>query len=367
MWLAAVATVLPALPANAHELRPAVGDFALKDGQVEMKVRLNAEALLAGIDMDGIFDTDEDANAADYDSLRALSGDAIEQRFEAAWDRIGAGFIAREPSGDATAQFVSLDTPSPGDISLARDSNLVLRFRVSDTDTPVQLGWVAAYGPLVLRQDGPEETAYTGYLTGGELTPPIPRSGSARQSGLRAFADFIYIGFVHIVPKGLDHILFVLGLFLLTQQLRPLLMQITAFTVAHTVTLALGILGIVTLPASVVEPLIAASIVYVGIENIVMRKLSPWRPAIVFLFGLLHGLGFASVLTEIGLEPGRFVSGLIGFNLGVEMGQLLVVIVAYLLLAQPFGHKPWYRARVTVPASVVIAMIGAFWFIERVI
>ncbi|APX88405.1 hypothetical protein BV394_00545 [Brevirhabdus pacifica] len=353
--------------AAAHELRPAVGDFAIREDTVEWKLRLSAEALLADIDMEGIFDTDEDANAATYDSLRALPAEDIQQRFRAQWERIGKGFVARAAGADLPIELVDIQVPGPGDLSLARDSNIQLRVALPDGAPAVQLGWVAAYGPLVLRQEGPEETAYTGYLTGGELTPPIPRNGSARQSSLRAFAEFVYIGFEHIVPKGLDHILFVLGLFLLSLRLRPLLMQISAFTLAHTVTLALGILGYVNLPAQVVEPLIAASIVYVAVENILMRKLSPWRPALVFGFGLLHGLGFASVLGEIGLDPARFASGLIGFNIGVELGQLAVIAVAWLLLAQPFGHKPWYRRRVTIPASALIALVGAFWFVERVI
>jgi hypothetical protein len=175
------------------------------------------------------------------------------------------------------------------------------------------------------------------------------------------------IGFEHILPKGLDHILFVLGLFFLSLNWRPLLFQVTAFTLAHTVTLALGMLGILRLSPGIVEPLIAASIVYVGVENILMRGLSPWRPAIVFAFGLLHGLGFASVLGEIGLESGRFVSGLIGFNIGVELGQLSVIAIAFVLLALPFGRKPWWRNRIAIPASAVIAAIGAYWFFERIL
>ena len=142
-------------------------------------------------------------------------------------------------------------------------------------------------------------------------------------------------------------------------------MQVTSITLAHTVTLALAALGYVTIPASVVEPLIAASIVYVGIENLFARKLLPWRPFVVFCFGLLHGLGFASVLGEIGLNPARFVTGLVGFNIGVELGQLAVIAAAFLAVGWWAGNKPWYRSRIAVPASVVIALVGAYWFVER--
>ncbi len=105
-------------------------------------------------------------------------------------------------------------------------------------------------------------------------------------------------------------------------------------------------------PASIVEPLIAASIVYVAVENVLFTRMTPWRTVIVFCFGLLHGLGFASVLGEIGLNPARFISGLIGFNIGVELGQLTVILGAFPGCSGcRFGKKSWYRARIAIPAS----------------
>ena len=142
------------------------------------------------------------------------------------------------------------------------------------------------------------------------------------------------MGFDHIVPKGLDHILFVLGLFFLAAQFRPLLLQISLFTLAHTITLALAALGYVNLPGSIVEPLIAASIVFIAIENVWARGISRWRPFVIFGFGLLHGLGFASVLGEFGLPEETFVAALIGFNVGVEVGQLAVIAVMFLCVWQ---------------------------------
>jgi hypothetical protein len=232
-------------------------------------------------------------------------------------------------------------------------------------DAPVTIAWSAAYGPLVLRQMGAGEGAYTGYLTGGQTSEPLPRAGIAAQSGFSAFVTYVRLGFEHIVPKGLDHILFVLGLFFFSMRLRPLLWQVTAFTLAHTVSLALATLKIVAVPAEIVEPLIAASIVYVAVENILWQKLTPWRPLVVFGFGLLHGLGFASVLGEVGLDPARFLTGLIGFNIGVELGQLAVILGAFLVVGFWFGTRPWYRRAIQIPASVAIAMTGGYWFVER--
>jgi len=253
-----------------------------------------------------------------------------------------------------------------GDLELPRDSVINLTGALPADDSAVRFGWVARNGPVVLRHVGVDpETAYNGYLTNGELSAALPRTGSARQSWIVAFADYVGIGFVHIVPKGLDHILFVLGLFFFSLKMRPLLWQVSAFTLAHTVTLALATLGLVTLPASLVEPLIAASIVYVAVENIFVRSYNAWRTMVVFGFGLLHGLGFASVLGDIGLDPTRLITGLIGFNLGVEFGQLAVIAAAFVLIGSWAGKKSWYRGRVATPFSVAIAVVGAWWFIER--
>jgi hypothetical protein len=176
---------------------------------------------------------------------------------------------------------------------------------------------------------------------------------------------YLVLGFTHILPRGLDHVLFVLGIFLLSVRLKPVLWQVSAFTVAHTITLALTIYGFVSLPSSVVEPLIALSIVYVAVENVFTAKLHAWRPAVVFCFGLLHGMGFAGVLRDIGLPRSEFLPALLSFNAGVECGQLAVILVAFLALGLPFRNKPWYRRRIVIPGSLMIAAVGLYWAIER--
>ena len=178
--------------------------------------------------------------------------------------------------------------------------------------------------------------------------------------------QYLVLGFEHIMPPdGWDHILFVLGLFLLSVRMRPLLWQVTAFTAAHTFTLALAVTGMVQIPAQIVEPLIALSIVYVAVENIFTSKLKPWRPVVVFAFGLLHGLGFGRMLIELGLPRGQFTTALLSFTVGVEVGQL-AVIAAALLVVGWWRHRVWYRSAVIIPASCCIALIGLYWTVERV-
>lgn len=213
-----------------------------------------------------------------------------------------------------------------------------------------------------------DERSLVAMLEPGEAMQPVEfRAGHAPLSAAQTAARFVGHGFTHILPLGLDHVLFVLGLFLLSTRLRPLLTQVTAFTVAHTVTLGLSIAGILRLSSSVVEPLIAASIVYVAVENLCRDKVGPARLALVFSFGLLHGLGFAGALADLGLPAGRRAIALVSFNVGVELGQLAVLAAAWLAVGWPFRERPWYRARVVVPASVAIAGVGLWWAVTRVL
>jgi hydrogenase/urease accessory protein HupE len=176
---------------------------------------------------------------------------------------------------------------------------------------------------------------------------------------------YFELGFTHILPKGADHILFVLGIFLLSRRLKPMLWQVSAFTIAHSITLGLTLYDVISLPASIVEPLIALSIVYVAVENLVTSDLKPWRVALVFGFGLLHGMGFAGVLRELALPRSEFLTGLAAFNVGVEAGQLTVILGAFLIVGSWARHREGYRRLVVLPGSAAIALIGLFWTMQR--
>jgi hypothetical protein len=199
----------------------------------------------------------------------------------------------------------------------------------------------------------------------GARSDPFTLAGPVEpRSAWSLGGTYLRLGFLHIVPRGLDHVFFVLGLFLLGSQLRPLVWQISAFTVAHAMTLSLAVFNIVSLTPAVVEPLIALSIVYVAVENLLTQRLTAWRPMVVFGFGLLHGLGFAGVLQELGLPAQERVLGLVSFNVGIELGQLLVIAVALSAVGW-CRSKSWYRRRIVVPSSVAIAAAGLFWAVER--
>lgn len=224
---------------------------------------------------------------------------------------------------------------------------------------------IGGFFVLKTRNEG-DAISWMQWVEGGKSSPPFALDRAVVPPTRWAVVKlYLRLGFTHILPRGLDHVLFVLGIFLLAVQLRPVLWQVSAFTVAHTITLALTIYGVVSLPPRIVEPLIALSIVYVAVENVFTSKLHAWRPVVVFCFGLLHGMGFAGVLTEIGLPRSEFAPALLAFNAGVECGQLTVILVAFLVIGLPFRRKPWYRRRIVIPGSLAIAAVGLFWFVQR--
>lgn len=352
---------------NAHEIRPAVVDLAFADdGGARFQVRLNLEALIAQIGPQHA-NTEDSANADQYNALRRMPPAELQRAFRQFQDTFLNGVVIRDQNGRRLEPAVEAVSIEPvGDTDLARISTLTLAVSLPPGAESITWSWDRQFGPNILRVIEPgEDDGYSVYLAAGGATDPIPVEGGVEQGPLAVFANYLAIGFTHIVPKGLDHILFVVGLFLLSARMRPLLVQVTSFTIAHSVTLALGVLGIVTLSPAIVEPLIAASIAYVAVENIVSDKLHRWRPVVVFVFGLLHGMGFAGILSEIGISEGYFVTALAAFNIGVELGQLAVILGCLLVAGFWFRGRSWYRSLVTVPASAIIGVIGAYWFVER--
>ena len=326
---------------------------------------INLEALIANIGP-GHDDTNDSVNARVYDGLRELSSGDLRGRF----DEFSSEFLSKINimAGDQRleAEVESVIIPPTGDLALPRDSLVTIGGPVPEGVSEITIAWSPQYGDLVVRTPvDANGDGYAGFLTGGEASAPLIVTGGADQTAMEAFLEYLVVGFEHILPLGLDHILFVIGLFLLSTALRPLIIQITAFTLAHTVTLALGALGYINIPGSIVEPLIALSITFVAIENIFADKLNKWRPFVIFGFGLLHGLGFAGVLSEFGFAPGQFVASLIAFNIGVEIGQLAVIAICFLAVGIWFGKRDWYRPGIVYPVSLAIGGYSLTWFTER--
>lgn len=187
-----------------------------------------------------------------------------------------------------------------------------------------------------------------------------------QMSSNTVFWKYMLIGFQHIIPLGFDHILFITCVFFLNPSLKKVVIQASMFTLAHSITLGLAMYGIIKPPANIIEPLIAFSIVFLAIENILSDKVKPWRLVMVFLFGMVHGMGFAGALSGMGMPQYAFATALISFNVGVEIGQLTIILLLYFLVSRPFSQTPKYRKRIVIPVSVVIALVAAFWTVERI-
>ena len=187
-----------------------------------------------------------------------------------------------------------------------------------------------------------------------------------RQGAVAVFKAFTAAG-IHHIAIGPDHILFIVGLLLLGGSVLRLLGIVSAFTVGHSITLSLAALNLVTPPARIVEPAIALSIVYVGADNLLStsgaRDVRAW---IALFFGLVHGFGFASVLREIGLPPRALGISLFSFNLGVEIGQAVIVLVVASLLAFVRSRSPVRARQLVSVGSVIVMLAGAYWFVQRV-
>ena len=359
---------LNAAPLRAHELIPTIVDIEIaEDGATTLALSVNLEAMIAGIGPQHD-DTDNAPQADQYEGFRILPPAELQVVFGATERALHEELIL-----DADGLRLGLIDgealiPEVGDITTARTTRLTYH-----ADLPAgtaRLGWQypAEFGATVLRlrRAGGEAPFYAELLTPGERVDIELAENAPRASAGQTLLRYIKLGFDHILPKGLDHVLFIIGLFLLSTRLRPLVVQVTTFTLAHSVTLAMGLLGWITIPGSIVEPLIALSIIFVAVENIFTQQLHRWRQIIVFGFGLLHGLGFAGVLRELTVSSGQFTASLIGFNLGVELGQLTVVVLCYVAVGHWFGQRDWYHARIVIPVSVIIALIAGYWFFERV-
>ena len=358
--------LLTGAAAHAHPLTFTAATLTLQaDGAFQADLIYDLDALALGAPLDA-----DDAELVAV--LEGLSPDDFETRV-GGLRRLFERRVRIRFDGDPVPFDVSFpDHGSAGATEAEIPTVLGLTARLTGTipQGAATVGFFAsrAFGEVHLTiVDAARDVEMRSVLEAGARSEPLELAGPVTPPGRAAVAgSYLRLGFIHIVPEGLDHILFVLGLFLLSAQLRPLVWQVTAFTVAHAVTLTLATLGVLAVSPDLVEPLIALSIVYVAVENVLTDRMTRWRPPVVFGFGLLHGLGFAGVLGELGLPEQERLPALAGFNAGIELGQLAVIAGAALACGW-CRSASWYRRRIVVPVSAGIAVIGLVWAVERVL
>lgn len=372
LFMITIALLFQITAAGAHELRPAIMDVGILEdvpGQLTINLTFSGEAFLAEIDLSAVSNTDDSSGSKTYDELRAVPPHILEDRLKSSFATLAEKFTIMSANRPLTLELVEIDVAEEADSRLARDTQLKLKSSLPKSDEAISIQWQPSMGALLIRQMGRgSDPEYSDYLPEGGTSQAF-LINNADSIPLRAvIGKYVQSGVIHIVPAGLDHILFVVGLLAYGLSARGLVFQISLFTVAHTITLAAASLGWLYIPSSIVEPLIALSIAWIGIENIVKKshRVARTRSFVVFTFGLLHGLGFASVLADFGLPQSAFIVGLLSFNIGVEIGQLIIVVPIFFLLRAFRLTDPQFRRAFQIPVSAVISAIGVFWFIERV-
>jgi len=368
--LALFTSILPI--AYADVVKPALIEVSVySTGEIEIEVRASIEALLTGINSQYKNTTDA-PTAAEYDKLRVLEADALQEEFKDFRQEMLDQIALTTAGKKIDLSISSVKIPEPGYTKVPRISVINLSGFIDDETKTIQWYYPARFGDNAVRVRQVDKVnekwhwSQWQWLRKDETSKPFSLEAVFTRAPVsETIWSYMVVGFEHIVPRGTDHILFILGLFLFSVRMRPLLWQVTMFTVAHTITLGLSMNGVISLPSNIVEPLIALSIAYVGVENVFAKQLHKSRLALVFMFGLLHGLGFAGVLADFGMPDNDFATALISFNVGVELGQLAVISLAFLCVGLWFKQYEWYRKGIIIPGSMAITIIGLVWTVER--
>lgn len=356
----------------ADVVKPALTEInVFADGRVLIEVRTSLEALLTGID--GRYRNTKDApNAALYDTFRKQSAENLDQSFQIFHPTFVEGVELSVDGEPVLLKIDSIDIPEPGYTKVPRTSIIRLAGQITGNNKSLQWYYPAKFGDHAVRVKQIDEARdfwhWSDYqwIREDRKSQPFPIEGlMAKSAWYSVLYTYLEAGFLHILPWGADHVLFVLGLLLMSRSLRPLLWQVTMFTLAHSITLSLSTMGLFSLPAALVEPLIALSIAFIAIENMFQQEVKRSRLGIIFGFGLLHGLGFAAMLAEFGLPENSFLLALFGFNLGVEAGQVCVLLITWLGVVIWLRDWSGYRRIVIIPASMIIAFTGLLWFWQR--
>ncbi|HUI81524.1 MAG TPA: HupE/UreJ family protein [Bryobacteraceae bacterium] len=358
LFAGAMAVLVSSTSIRAHEIGTSrVSAVFRADQPYKIEIVTDAVALL------------EKLEATNGRPLPADTSPAVVQALLIGFDQQFRRRVAVMFDGVEVSPRISYSVVPPVDSTSATVATIRLTGEIpaSARNFTWKYAWTFASYALSVRTTASENPSIQ-WLEGGDGSKPIILAAAPKPiSRLLTAWRYLALGYTHILPNGLDHILFVLGIFLLSGRARSVLLQVSAFTVAHSITLGLSTYGVVTVSPRIVEPMIAISIAYVALENVFLSELKSWRVALVFAFGLLHGLGFAGALRELGLRRSEFLTALVTFNLGVEAGQLSVIAAAFVVVGWHCADRIWYRSRIVVPASALIALTAIYWTVQRLL
>ena len=359
--------LLPVI-SSAHSEKPSKTSlYSESAGVFRVEIETNLEKILIQIKQK-YADENELFFPKNYENLRKLDPNKLKSIFFSVSKKFLNSTNLFFDGKSAHLSLRTVNVISNINLKEPRRSILILEAKYPVNAMNVEWSWYEKFGLNVVRTMDIDGKAFKSvWYRKSPKSPPLNLDGMPGKNFVNRFFNYLEIGFSHIIPKGFDHIIFVLGIFLLSTNWKTMLLQVTCFTIAHTMTLALSLFEMFNMPGRIVETLIALSIVYVGIENIFTERLRMWRPILIFLFGLLHGLGFAGALIELGIPMGYYLESLVAFNLGIEAGQILVIGVAYFIFFIFFYKISSYRKYVVIPGSITISTIGIWMFFDRLI
>ena len=355
---------------RADVINPVLAELTLfKDRSLSLDLHLSIEGAMT--DMGTQFsNTQSSPNSDQYDRLRNLESEELKKEFMSfeptLRDRIHLDINGKRVTLELTKSKVG----NKGYTKRPRKSILTYEAQLDEHPEVVSWKYAEIYGDTAFRFRIFEEGKYNwsdwSWLRDGKSSGDINLNFPKPESLFDRVIKFTIIGFDHVIPMGWDHILFIVGMALSSLKWKKLLILVSSFTLAHTITLGMSMYEIVSLDERIVEPLIAFSISYIAIENFFRHSSSIRQVILVFGFGLLHGLGFATMLKQLEMSPEHFLSTLISFNVGVELAQALIVLIVVSISL--FVHKQFnnHRGILVIPVSILIALIGLYWGLERI-
>tara|TARA_A100001011_G_scaffold380959_1_gene448886 strand:- start:924 stop:2051 length:1128 start_codon:yes stop_codon:yes gene_type:complete len=354
---------------SAHEIKPAIVEFNKVKNQINIVLKFNAEAFLANIDASFYKETINFSNSIKYSELRLLPGEILKEKVFESRDQIINSIFIKTSKKQLNLKLVEIDVLEEKNIEKVRFTKVYLKTENKFIETPITFSTKKIFGPLIFKNfsniDKDTEKPQSQWLKPGNQTSKL---GILQvKTNITNFLILgIWNGILQIIVYGFDHILFILGLFFFSHKLKPLLIQVTTFTIAHSITLIFGGLGYITISPLIIEVIIAVSIIWVGFENLFRKNIKVSRIGVIFTFGLIHGLGFASMFKLIGLEGIDYYLNLLSFNIGIELGQL-ITLLPLIILIPLFNRLSWYRILIAIPASIIIALFGVEMFIDRIL
>ncbi|WP_170432418.1 HupE/UreJ family protein [Ruegeria arenilitoris] len=359
-WIIApfLACIFLAMPAWAQRSGRTIVDFQVRDGRLLVEIALNAEAVLAGVDPQEVA-KGGDGGSARYAQLRRLVSSELEEHvhdFVTDWKQS----LRIDVNGPVALSYEGASIPVVGNPDVPRISRVLLAGPLPPDVSSLRLTWPEGIGPVVLRQQG-VEAPYTGFLSGGEVSPRIPLAGGAGLGAQQAAEAFFRAGLLHVAGAGAQLLALASVLVFLSLKLRPVLVQLAALGLGVLVTLPLGMFDVLNARPFLPWPVVPAAIALLALWNLVTDRLGVWRVLFLLATGAVLGLTLSETSSRLGVPPHHVAPAVLGFAAGILLALSGVAILILATLTVLLPDSPRLRGRISTVASLLLAGLGLYW------